>query len=119
LFHKQLKKLREQEDISREHLANSLSITYSALSKYETGKREPDFKLLKEMASFFNVSVDYLLGNTTEPTHLSQVEKGANSFQVSNNNPELEEFYKELIVSYEESVKRLRDIWEIIKHLKE
>lgn len=119
MFHERLKKLREQENISREHLADLLSITYSALSKYETGKREPDFELLKKIAVYFNVSTDYLLGNTNECTQSPHQEEGTVCFQVSYNDPELLKFYKELTVSNEESVKRLRDIWEIIKHLKE
>jgi len=57
LFHERLKKLREQENISREHLADLLSITYSALSKYETGKREPDFKLLHWNSLLFFVTI--------------------------------------------------------------
>ncbi|MEK4085654.1 helix-turn-helix domain-containing protein [Psychrobacillus sp. FSL K6-1415] len=62
MFHERLKKLREKENITREHLAKALDITYSALSKYETGKREPDFELLQKLARYFNVSTDFLLG---------------------------------------------------------
>lgn len=70
MFHERLKKLRESENISREHLANSLGITYSALSKYETGKREPGLELLQKIATYFDVTTDYLLGVTdnSKPT---------------------------------------------------
>lgn len=67
MFHERLKKLRENENITREHLANSLGITYSALSKYETGKREPDFELLQKIANYFNVTTDYLLCISDNP----------------------------------------------------
>ncbi|MGN4127674.1 helix-turn-helix domain-containing protein [Lysinibacillus sphaericus] len=67
MFHERLKKLRENENITREHLANSLGITYSALSKYETGKREPDFELLQKIANYFNVTTDYLLCVSDNP----------------------------------------------------
>lgn len=69
MFHENLKLLREKDNISREHLAKSLDITYSALSKYETGKREPDFELLQKIADFFNVSTDYLLGREQSPSN--------------------------------------------------
>lgn len=118
MFHEKLKKLREQENINREHLANSLGITYSALSKYETGKREPDFKLLQEISSFFNVTIDYLLCNTEDSMKPIQQDNGMVCFKVSNNNPELQEFYNELAALDEETVKHLRDIWEIMKQLK-
>lgn len=71
MFHERLKNLREKEKITREHLAKALDITYSALSKYETGKREPDFDLLQKLATYFNVTTDYLLGVSKykEPVH--------------------------------------------------
>lgn len=71
MFHERLKNLREKENITREHLAKALDITYSALSKYETGKREPDFDLLQKLATYFNVTTDYLLGVSKykEPVH--------------------------------------------------
>lgn len=115
MFHDRLKKLREQENISREHLANSLGITYSALSKYETGKREPDFKLLQKIASYFNVTTDYLLGNTNKSEQLSQQEKDEAEFQAFANNPTLEKWYKELPKSKEEDLEKLRKMWEILK----
>ncbi|WP_068983901.1 helix-turn-helix domain-containing protein [Lysinibacillus xylanilyticus] len=68
MFHERLKKLRENEKITREHLASSLGITYSALSKYETGKREPDFELLQKIANYFKVTTDYLLCVSDEPS---------------------------------------------------
>lgn len=64
MFHERLKKVREEKNVSREQAAKALGITYSALSKYETNKREPDFELLDKMANYYDVSVDYLLGRT-------------------------------------------------------
>lgn len=69
MFHERLKYLREKENISREHLAKALDITYSALSKYETGNRQPDFQTLQKFADFFGVTTDYLLGRTDIPSH--------------------------------------------------
>lgn len=64
-FGNRLKLLRDELNLSREELANILNITYSALSKYETNARFPqDEGLLKKIADFFDVSVDYLLGRT-------------------------------------------------------
>ena len=39
---------------------------------YETGRREPDIETLKILAEYFNVSVDYLLGNSDNPTPIDQ-----------------------------------------------
>lgn len=58
-----LKYLRERENLTREQLAKELSISYSTLSKYETNERQPDLTTLKNIASYFKVSTDYLLDN--------------------------------------------------------
>ncbi|WP_411680459.1 helix-turn-helix domain-containing protein [Clostridium thailandense] len=63
-FGDKLKFLREEINLSREDLAVSLNITYSALSKYETNNRFPDKDTLKKIAKYFNVSLDYLMGLT-------------------------------------------------------
>ena len=118
MFHERLKYLREKENISREHLAKSPDITYSALSKYETGKREPDFEILQKIANFFNVSTDYLLGLSENISPLSQADKDEAEFQAFINDPELEMWYKELPKSDEEELRKLRTIWEMIKNEK-
>ena len=63
-FGKRLIELREELNLTRDDLANSLNITYAALAKYETNKRFPDKETLGKIADFFNVSVDYLLCRT-------------------------------------------------------
>lgn len=63
MLHIKLKYLREQADLTREQLAPLIGVTYSSISKYETNKRQPDLETLKKIASFFNVSTDYLLDN--------------------------------------------------------
>lgn len=67
MFHENLIRLRKTENISREQLAKALGITYSALSKYETGNREPEFAILIKIAKFFNVTTDYLLSVNDNP----------------------------------------------------
>ncbi len=59
-----IKNLRNDIDMSRHELAKSLNLSYVTLSKYETNERFPDKNTLNRIASFFNVSTDYLLGRT-------------------------------------------------------
>lgn len=56
--------LREKSTLTQEELANKLGISRAALSHYETSRREPDYETINKIASFFRVSVDYLLGRT-------------------------------------------------------
>lgn len=61
-----LKELRKQKGMTQVDLSKALQISASAVAMYETGRREPDFETLKKISKFFNVSVDYLLGNNTQ-----------------------------------------------------
>jgi transcriptional regulator with XRE-family HTH domain len=60
-----LTRLRQEKGLTQTELAELVSISRSALSLYELGKREPDFKTLEKLADFFGVSIDYLLGRTS------------------------------------------------------
>lgn len=61
-FSKRLKGLREESNLERDELANILNLSYSTISKYETGVRTPDDEIKKKIAEYFNVSLDYLMG---------------------------------------------------------
>ena len=54
--------LRKHRGLSQYQLAKLLNIATSTLGMYETGKRKPNVEMLEQIAEFFNVSTDYLLG---------------------------------------------------------
>ena len=56
-----LKLLRKQKHMSQLSLAMKLNTTQMSISRYETGKREPDLKTLILIADFFDVSIDLVL----------------------------------------------------------
>ena len=58
------KQLREEYGFSQQYVADHLNLSQQAWANYESGKREPSIKILKEIALFFDVSLDYLLGLT-------------------------------------------------------
>lgn len=71
-FSERLKKLREEKGISQTELGEALGISRSSISFYEKSERVPDIELLSDMARYFEVPVDYLLGlsnakSTNEP----------------------------------------------------
>ncbi|MBE6820159.1 MAG: helix-turn-helix transcriptional regulator [Ruminococcaceae bacterium] len=57
-----IKKLRKERELTQEVLANFLGVSYQSVSKWERGDSYPDITLLPEIAGFFKVSVDELLG---------------------------------------------------------
>lgn len=58
-----LRALRIKKNLSQEEMANLLDVERSTYVKYENDKNKPSRKL-SEIARIFNVSTDYLLGNT-------------------------------------------------------
>jgi len=67
-FPERLRQLRQEQDLSQYALADSLNFSRGLLSNYEQGTREPDYDTLIVLASYFDVSTDYLLGITEERT---------------------------------------------------
>ena len=64
MFGDRIKKLRDEKNISQFELSEFLGISQQALSKWENEKTEPDNDSLVKLANYFNVSTDYLLGNS-------------------------------------------------------
>jgi transcriptional regulator with XRE-family HTH domain len=61
--------LREEKRLTRKDIAEYLKIDQSTYGKYELGKREPDYDTLTELANFFDVTTDYLLGQSNIRNH--------------------------------------------------
>lgn len=61
-FSENLKRLREEQNLTRQELAYAAGITSAAIGYYESGKREPQASTLVAIASALHVSTDMLLG---------------------------------------------------------
>ncbi len=57
-----IKRMRKERELTQEALANFLGVSYQSISKWERGDSFPDITILPEIAGFFRVSVDELLG---------------------------------------------------------
>lgn len=62
-----LKTLRKEKGVTQKEVGEYLGISYQAYSHYENGLRNPDNETLKKLATYFGVSVDYLLGRDERP----------------------------------------------------
>ena len=65
-----LKDLRKSRCLSQRDVARMLNVTQQAIASWENGRTEPSNMALVEIADYFNVSVDYLLGRTDNPNML-------------------------------------------------
>lgn len=54
--------LRHKRGITQEGLASFLGVTKASVSKWETRQSYPDILLLPQIAAFFDVSIDFLMG---------------------------------------------------------
>lgn len=70
--------LRKRNGLSQQELADKLEMTRSAISMYETGKREPDLETLEIFADFYNVDMNTLTGR--KPTNWQTAEEIILSF---------------------------------------
>lgn len=61
-----LAELREDRGLTQLALSEQLHISNSSISAYETGSRLPNIEALLAFSDFYDVTVDYLLGRTTD-----------------------------------------------------
>ena len=54
--------LRKMKGIGQQELADALGVSFQSVSKWETGVTMPDISLLPDIAEYFDISVDELLG---------------------------------------------------------
>jgi len=68
MLNERLKIARNNAKYTQDDVAEYLSVIRQTYSAYETGRSTPDAKTLNALAEFYNVDVNYLLGNTNNPT---------------------------------------------------
>lgn len=90
-------------DLTQEQLGLQVQKGGSTVRMWEIGKSEPDLETVKKLSNIFDVSVDYLLGNSDIP------------------NPELRipDEYKDLPIAFYEGAKDLtqEDIDDVVKFM--
>lgn len=59
-----LKKLRERKGLNKKQMAQELGLQYMTYCRYENDEREPNNEILIEIANYFDVTIDYLIGNS-------------------------------------------------------
>ncbi|PCN42310.1 hypothetical protein B9C88_21675 [Brevibacillus laterosporus] len=70
-----LRAAREHKNLKQTQVKVYTGINNKTLSGYEKGVSEPDTETLKTLANLYEVSVDWLVGNTDDPTPKAKVQK--------------------------------------------
>ena len=66
MFDERLKLLRQNKGLNMKKAAEQLGMPYTTYVGYEKNEREPNSEALLQLAKFFNCSVDYLIGRTSQ-----------------------------------------------------
>jgi len=59
---------RKEKGITQDELANYIGVSKPSVSKWETGQSYPDIVLLPQLASYFDISLDELMGYEPQMT---------------------------------------------------
>lgn len=62
-----LRDLREDNDLTQQQIADFLNTKQTIYSRYERGFQNIPLEYLVELANYYNVSTDYILGRTENP----------------------------------------------------
>lgn len=74
-FNEKIQELRRQRGLTQEELASLLFVSRTAVSKWESGRGYPSIDSLREIAKFFNISLDELLSSDELLTLASEENK--------------------------------------------
>lgn len=66
-MYEKIRNLREDKDLTQQQMAEHLNITQATYSRYESGNLDVPSVVLIKLSKFYNVSIDYLLGQTDNP----------------------------------------------------
>ena len=72
---KNLKLLRKQHNLSQKEIGNIFHASQNTVSQWENGTRKPSYDIIQEIADYFDVSVDYLLGRQEQLPELNSKDK--------------------------------------------
>lgn len=61
-LNEKLKEIRKERKLTQKELSLKTNIPYATYNKYETTQTQPDIETLCQLADYYNVSLDYLVG---------------------------------------------------------
>ena len=64
MMHNNLRKLRKEKGLSQIAVQMQTGIEQALISKYDNGERVPPTETLMQLAYFYGVSMDYIMGRT-------------------------------------------------------
>lgn len=110
-FGEKLKLLRYEKGLTQDDIGYLLNVTKSCISCYESGSRQPSLDVLIQLATYFRVSIDFLIGieSYDSNTKVRLTRKDVELIKALKNNPII---YKEIVKDLDGSVKKIKELFE-------
>ena len=70
-MYKRIRDLRVDRDLTQQQLAEQLNISQATYSRYENGNLDVPSSVLIKLSEFYNVSIDYILGQTNNSKRIN------------------------------------------------
>lgn len=111
--------LRKENNINQKTFAKYLNISNSTLSQYESNVRVPNDEIKKDIANYFNVSMDYLMGlsnikNPYSTEYKNNVDLGLDILEILAFEGEISDKYLKEDITEEEKNKILNNLKKMI-----
>ena len=68
IFGEHLRNIRKSRHLTQKQLAMNIGASERGIQQYELGERKPAYDMLIALADYFDVSLDYLVGRSDDPT---------------------------------------------------
>ena len=94
-----IRRLRCERELTQERLAEFLGVTFQSVSNWERGESYPDITMLPEIAGFFKVTIDELMGIGTVEKEKELIEK-LKEYDNLTDSKRMQEIVKELKEKY-------------------
>lgn len=112
-FNENLKATREKKNISIKQLAEAIEVKTYTITDWETGRSEPSINNLIKLSNYFNVTIDFLVGNNIHINDgYNEILEIINNFQRTTYKDEVNELLNGL--SYKNR-KKLVNILKVVK----
>lgn len=110
-FSEKLTKLRKDNNLSQEALADKLDVSRQSVSKWESGQTYPEMDKLLTLCKIFNVTLDEL---TNDEVNITGVKKGKNTFNIITNELSYIMSKSVTMFKYVKGKKKVKLIFELI-----
>ena len=95
-FPERLKQLRKEKGLSQVMLAKELGVSGGTVAMWETGKRKPQFEMFDKLCTFFDRSMDYILGASDDDRSFTLINEEVQQL----GDWQVEEQYEDMIRKY-------------------